>query len=153
MKYSKQVGRNYFKIQLEMNQDEPFFHEVPGTIWEIEPREDEWYFTRRYGEYILENRRNIIGKSLFEIFPKGHPVAEKILKGIQSKKYFIFIESITSGRFYQNCCKPILDDCGNIERVIGIFILNDKIHLPSKPEGLVGDEFCPAYKLRSILIS
>jgi EAL domain-containing protein (putative c-di-GMP-specific phosphodiesterase class I) len=105
-----------------MNQDEPFFQEVPGTIWEIEPRGDEWYFTRRYGEYTLENRRNIIGKSLFEVFPKGHPVPQKILQGIQSKKYFIFIESIISGRLYQNRCKPILDDRGNVQRVIGISI-------------------------------
>jgi EAL domain-containing protein (putative c-di-GMP-specific phosphodiesterase class I) len=99
---------------------EQFFDEVPAIIWEMELRADEWYFTRRYGEYRPENRRDVIGKSLFEILPKGHPVVQTILKGIQAKKYFTFIDSTTPGRLYQNRCKPILDDRGNVQRVLGV---------------------------------
>jgi hypothetical protein len=63
---------------------EDFFAEIPTIIWEIEARGEEWYFTRRYGEYQPEHRRQVVGKSLLEIMPKGHPVVQTILKGCDS---------------------------------------------------------------------
>jgi EAL domain-containing protein (putative c-di-GMP-specific phosphodiesterase class I) len=99
---------------------EEFFAEVPTIIWEIEVREGEWFFTRRYGEYQPEHRRHVVGKSLSEILPKGHPVVQTILKGIESKTCFTFIDVTTPGRLYQNRCKPILDNLGNVRRVIGV---------------------------------
>lgn len=101
---------------------EPFFDEVPGIVWEMEARGDEWYFTRRYGEYRPENRRDVIGKSLFDILPRGHPVVQTILRGIQSQTYFTFIDGTTPGRLYQNRCKPITDENGNVRRLIGVSI-------------------------------
>ncbi|HHP7230188.1 MAG TPA: EAL domain-containing protein [Xenococcaceae cyanobacterium] len=101
---------------------EQFLATVPGIIWEMELRADEWYFTRRCGEYLIEQRRDLIGKSLFEFFPPGHPISQAILQGIAAKTYFTFIEAIAPGRLFQNRCKPIVDEGGNVQRLVGISI-------------------------------
>ena len=84
--------------------------------------ENNWCFTRRYGEYRPEHRQDVIGKSLFEIVPQGHPVSQQILQGIQSKQYFTFMDGTTPGKIYQTRCKPMLDEEGNVCRLVGVSI-------------------------------
>ncbi|MFM7423519.1 MAG: EAL domain-containing protein, partial [Elainella sp.] len=101
---------------------EQFLAETPGVIWELEAQGSDWVFTKRYGEYLPLQRQDLIGQSLFELYPPGHPTLQTISTGIRSGKTFTCIDSTTPGRFYQTRCKPVSDESGQIHRLVGISI-------------------------------
>ena len=106
-----------------IEQELDFWGEVPGLVWELEKfRQEDWTFTRRYGEYLPEHRRNTLGQKLFDIYPPGHPICKHILQGIKTKQYFTFIEGSTIGKIFHTRCKPILDEQGEVFRLIGVTI-------------------------------
>ena len=106
-----------------IGQEIGFWEDVPGLVWELEKlRQEDWTFTRRYGEYLPEHRRDTLGQKLFDIFPPGHPICKHILEGIKSKQYFTFIEGSSVGKIFHTRCKPILDQQGEVFRLIGVTI-------------------------------
>ncbi len=101
---------------------EHFLAETPGVIWELEVQNNDWIFTKRYGEYLPLQRRDLIGRSLSDIYPPGHPTLKTIQAGIDSGQTFTCIDSTAPGRFYQTRCKPIFDEAGQLQRLVGISI-------------------------------
>ena len=101
---------------------EQFLTEVPSVIWELEARGEDWVYTRRYGELRTVQHQNLVGKSLFDLYPPGHPTLEAMDNGIRTKQYFAYIDSTTPGRFCQTRCKPIQDETGQVVRLVGTSI-------------------------------
>ena len=102
--------------------DSDFWNTMPGMVWELERRGEEWIFTKRHGEVRPEQHRHLVGRSLFDIVPRGHPVAQQILDGIESHADFIFMDNTTPGRITQSRCKPILDTDGCVCRLVGVTV-------------------------------